>query len=79
MSNDIAYVITHSTFLFSLAFGRGDNKILLDNVRCNGTEGSLSECSHNGWGESNCIHLEDVSVICLASPSKCDHVIIMMI
>ena len=38
--------------------------IRLDDVRCNGTETDIAECSHNGWGVHNCRHHEDVAVSC---------------
>ena len=45
-------------------YGRGgfSQPILLDDVRCLGTEGSLGECDHNIF--ENCRHSEDASVIC---------------
>jgi len=36
----------------------------LDNVRCNGTEADIAECSHSGWGVHNCQHREDVAISC---------------
>ncbi|XP_078316851.1 scavenger receptor cysteine-rich domain-containing group B protein-like, partial [Crassostrea virginica] len=34
-----------------------------------GTERSISQCQHPGWGISNCEHSEDVGVICDAPPT----------
>ena len=41
-----------------------DVNIWLDNLKCRGTENSLMECRHRGWGISNCNHYEDVGVVC---------------
>ena len=46
------------------AFGEGAGAILLDNLRCTGDEVSLFNCSHNGVGNHNCGHSEDVGVTC---------------
>ena len=39
--------------------------IWLDDIRCNGTETDITECSHRGWGVHNCQHREDVAVSCV--------------
>ena len=44
-----------------------DSVIWLDNVNCIGTESKIEDCSHNGWGDHNCLHFEDVGVLCSAS------------
>ena len=38
--------------------------IWLDDVRCSGTETSIFNCPHRGWGIHNCGHDEDVAVSC---------------
>ncbi|PVD22128.1 hypothetical protein C0Q70_17932 [Pomacea canaliculata] len=46
------------------AFGAGQGRILLDNVRCSGNESTVLACSHNPIGQHNCDHSEDVGIIC---------------
>jgi len=41
-----------------------DGPIWLDNVRCNGTETDIANCSHNGWAVHNCQHREDAAISC---------------
>nr|XP_061801614.1 scavenger receptor cysteine-rich domain-containing group B protein-like [Nerophis lumbriciformis] len=48
-------------------FGQGTGTILLDNLKCNGTELSLQNCSHIPWNVHNCDHSEDVGVTCSLS------------
>ena len=37
----------------------------MDDVDCRGNESALDECEHSGWGDHNCGHHEDVSLICV--------------
>ncbi|XP_059208166.1 scavenger receptor cysteine-rich domain-containing group B protein [Centropristis striata] len=48
-------------------FGPGEGTILLDNLKCVGTESSLQECSHISWHVHNCDHSEDAGVTCSLS------------
>ena len=59
-------------------YGQGSGQIWLDNVNCVGTEGTISSCSHNGWGSHNCGHGEDASVKCLGG-NDCFNITITVI
>ncbi|CAI7988839.1 Neurotrypsin [Geodia barretti] len=48
----------------SAYFGPAPGDILLDNMRCAGTEHELIECSHNGVFNHDCSHEEDAGVSC---------------
>ena len=48
----------------SARFDQGTGRILLDDVRCNGSEPNIDSCSHRAWGSHNCGHNEDVGVVC---------------
>ncbi|XP_049646406.1 deleted in malignant brain tumors 1 protein-like [Suncus etruscus] len=54
-------------------FGPGRGPILLDNVRCVGTEDALEHCTHAGWAQHNCQHREDAGVVCAAQVSCLPH------
>ncbi|KAG7511560.1 neurotrypsin-like [Solea senegalensis] len=45
-------------------YEEGRGLILLDDVRCQGSESTLLACSHSQWGHHDCSHSEDVVVRC---------------
>ena len=49
---------------FVSSFGPGSGLIFLDNVQCEGTEGSLLECPSQDPGNHNCGRSEDAGVFC---------------
>lgn len=45
-------------------FGEGSVPILMYQVNCKGSESSISDCSHTGFGSNNCLHNQDAGVVC---------------
>uniref|UniRef100_A0A452IAD6 SRCR domain-containing protein n=1 Tax=Gopherus agassizii TaxID=38772 RepID=A0A452IAD6_9SAUR len=45
-------------------FGSSSGPIWLDKVACDGTESSLLECKHRGWGVHSCDHHKPAGVTC---------------
>ena len=50
-------------------YGQGSGIFWLDDVNCVGTELTIDDCSHRGWGVVNCYNrnYEDAGVRCSAS------------
>ena len=45
-------------------FGNGSGQVWLDDVGCSGSESTIENCPHAGWGVKDCSHNGEASVIC---------------
>ena len=57
----------------SAYYGQGSGQIWLDNVNCVGTELTIENCSHRGWGSHDCSHSEDAGVQCSTDSFPTDY------
>jgi len=48
----------------SAAYGAGTGTIWIDDSACTGSELTLANCFNRGPGNHNCVHSEDVGVVC---------------
>ena len=55
-------------------FGQGSGSILLDELRCTGTENSLLSCQRNSLYSHDCRHSEDAGVSCECACTYCTNV-----
>lgn len=57
-------------------FGAGTGDIVIDDLRCSGSEEDVQFCPSSPWLTSDCDHWQDVGIDCgklnniMASPSK---------
>ncbi|KAK6311465.1 hypothetical protein J4Q44_G00171290 [Coregonus suidteri] len=49
--------------------GSGGRPTWLDDVGCNGSESSLTECSHGGLKHHDCLQSQDARVVCSVKPN----------
>ena len=68
---------TGAVALTMAAFGQGTGPIILDDVRCIGTEPRLMNCQNSGVNNHNCLHTEDAGVRCQAAPPPGEYYIVM--
>ena len=50
--------------IYSAFYGHGSGQVWIDDLDCAGTEETIRNCTHRGWGIEDCSHYEDASVNC---------------
>ena len=45
-------------------YGQGSGSVWMSSLACTGSESSISECPHIGWGQTSCSHSQDAGVTC---------------
>ena len=65
----IAYYRDRALSVSNSAYGGGSGPILLDDLKCTGTEQNILQCGNKGFYINNCDHTEDVGVVCNSGKS----------
>ena len=50
------------------SFGPGTGEVFVDDLECAGNETALLECQHSPLALHNCMHHEDIGVLCTVPP-----------
>ncbi|XP_025102816.1 uncharacterized protein LOC112569287 isoform X2 [Pomacea canaliculata] len=66
----LGYRSLEAVFVGSSVYGAGQGSIILDDLRCSGTEASLTQCIHSGLYTHDCNPSEDIGVICSNGTSQ---------
>ncbi|PIK53558.1 putative deleted in malignant brain tumors 1 protein [Apostichopus japonicus] len=61
---DYSYGLSPNSGDYGESYGEGSGPIMLDDVRCDGSEYMLTQCGHNGWYQHNCHYGDDAWVRC---------------
>ena len=52
-------------------YRQGSGNVWMSNLACSGSESSISECPHLGWGQTACSHSQDAGVTCGGECWRC--------